>query len=63
MTGVGLCRHLDGLGECVQCPQCLGWVKVTSIVEGRVMSEEQKEQQAKDYQAWKEETIRLTPTS
>jgi hypothetical protein len=62
MTGAALCYRLDGLGEHMQCPECLAWVKVASIVEGLAMNEEQREQQEKDYEAWKAFTIRNTPT-
>jgi len=48
MSGVGLYRHLTSLGKNVLCPECVRWVKVASITDGRIMSEQEKEEQAKD---------------
>jgi hypothetical protein len=59
MTGVELCRLLDSLGEYVLCAPCADWVKVIAVIEGRSMTEEQKEQQAKDYAAWIDEMQRF----
>ena len=58
MSGAQLCWHLDGLGEYVQCPQCLKWTKVLSVMEGRAMTEDEKNEQQKDYEAWRAYTIR-----
>lgn len=58
MTGVDLCRHLDGLGESILCPSCVKWVKVIRLVEGRVMTVGEKELQEKDYSAWLDEMER-----
>jgi len=59
MSGLELCRRLNAVGEYVQCSKCLRWVKVASIKDGRVMSEQEKEQQMKDYLVWKEEMASL----
>lgn len=58
MTGVDLCRRLDSIGEYILCPECVGWVKAISIIKGRSMSREQKEQQENEYAAWLDEMER-----
>jgi len=55
MTDLELCWHLNSLGESMTCPQCGSWVKVSSIVIGREMDYETKNNQLKDYEDWLEE--------
>jgi predicted ATPase len=59
LSGVELCDRLVSLGEYIQCPECFRCVKVVSIADGRVMTPQEKEKQARDYQVWKEEMERL----
>lgn len=55
MSGIDLCRRLDVRMEKVQCPECYEQVRVTSIVDGAPMNDEQKKQQAEDYLKWSQE--------
>ena len=56
MSGLDLCNWLASLGDNVFCPECSNYVRVVSIVDGRLMTEQEREQQWKDYLIWKEET-------
>jgi hypothetical protein len=59
LSGVDLCYRLAGLGENIWCTECLKRAQVRSIAEGRLMSEQEKEKQEKDYLEWKDEWERL----
>jgi len=55
MTGFDLCCHLNSIGEKLQCPECVAWVKVHSIIVGRETDYFTQSRQLKDYEDWLEE--------
>ena len=55
MTGFDLCCHLNSVGERLQCPECVSWVKVGSIIVGREMNHEARNKQLQDYEDWLDE--------
>lgn len=54
MSGIDLCRRLeaDPNGEKVLCPECYEFVKVVTIVDGPLMSEDEKKKQQEEYLQW-----------
>ena len=60
LRGIDLCTQLDKVGEYIQCPHCLRWVKVISVIDGQLMNDGEKERQMKEYQEWKEAMERLS---
>ena len=54
MSGIDLCRRLeaDPNGEKVLCPECYEVVKVVTIVDGPLMSEDEKKKQQEEYLQW-----------
>lgn len=55
MSGIDLCRRLDVRMEKLDCPECYQQVRLSSIVDGPLMNDEQKKQQADDYLKWSKE--------
>jgi hypothetical protein len=56
MSGIDLCRRLEvKFGEKVLCPECYEWVRVGSITDGPLMSEEQRKKQQEEYLEWEKE--------
>ncbi len=56
MSGIDLCRRLEiKFGETLLCPECYEWVKVSSITDGPLMNEEQKNKQQEEYLEWEKE--------
>jgi hypothetical protein len=59
LRGFDLCIRLDKMGKYIQCPECLHWEKIISIIEGRLMNAQERELQMKEFQAWIEAMERL----
>ena len=59
LSGVILAGRISGLGNSIWCPVCISRVRVISILEARNMTEQEREQQRKDYEVLKDEWRRI----